>query len=118
MIFIFFFKQKTAYDMRISDLSSDVCSSDLPDLAGVTFYLEFRIEETNYQVSRNTASPKLVSVSKDFVQGLPIDWEPRGDQAVLSVEDWRVALSARLVPEARLPEIGRASCRGRVCQYV
>src|SRR3546814_5498698 len=26
----FFFKQKTAYDMRISDLSSDVCSSDLP----------------------------------------------------------------------------------------
>src|SRR3546814_16320232 len=26
----FFFKQKTAYDMRISDWSSDVCSSDLP----------------------------------------------------------------------------------------
>src|SRR3546814_7476601 len=26
---LFFFKQKTAYDMRISDLSSDVCSSDL-----------------------------------------------------------------------------------------
>src|SRR3546814_5287367 len=28
-----FFKQKTAYDMRISDWSSDVCSSDLPDVA-------------------------------------------------------------------------------------
>src|SRR3546814_6381551 len=27
----FFFKQKTAYDMRISDWSSDVCSSDLPE---------------------------------------------------------------------------------------
>src|SRR3546814_4502363 len=27
----FFFKQKTAYEMRISDWSSDVCSSDLPD---------------------------------------------------------------------------------------
>src|SRR3546814_3416780 len=26
----FFFKQKTAYEMRISDWSSDVCSSDLP----------------------------------------------------------------------------------------
>src|SRR3546814_2782304 len=26
---VFFFKQKTAYDMRISDWSSDVCSSDL-----------------------------------------------------------------------------------------
>src|SRR3546814_5898107 len=29
MICIFFFKQKTAYEMRISDWSSDVCSSDL-----------------------------------------------------------------------------------------
>src|SRR3546814_9590182 len=29
VIFIFFFKQKTAYEMRISDWSSDVCSSDL-----------------------------------------------------------------------------------------
>src|SRR3546814_4817522 len=29
MMFIFFFKQKTAYEMRISDWSSDVCSSDL-----------------------------------------------------------------------------------------
>src|SRR3546814_10778772 len=27
--FLFFFKQKTAYEMRISDWSSDVCSSDL-----------------------------------------------------------------------------------------
>src|SRR3546814_6196511 len=34
----FFFKQKTAYEMRISDWSSDVCSSDLrvspPNIAG------------------------------------------------------------------------------------
>src|SRR3546814_4582863 len=29
----FFFKQKTAYEMRISDWSSDVCSSDLPAVA-------------------------------------------------------------------------------------
>src|SRR3546814_3687423 len=29
----FFFKQKTAYEMRISDWSSDVCSSDLGDAA-------------------------------------------------------------------------------------
>src|SRR3546814_3041507 len=29
MILFFFFKQKTAYEMRISDWSSDVCSSDL-----------------------------------------------------------------------------------------
>src|SRR3546814_669121 len=30
----FFFKQKTAYEMRISDWSSDVCSSDLKTLSG------------------------------------------------------------------------------------
>src|SRR3546814_5284408 len=29
---IFFFKQKTAYEMRISDWSSDVCSSDLANV--------------------------------------------------------------------------------------
>src|SRR3546814_19499083 len=29
LIIFFFFKQKTAYEMRISDWSSDVCSSDL-----------------------------------------------------------------------------------------
>src|SRR3546814_7959048 len=34
MWFFFFFKQKTAYEMRISDWSSDVCSSDLPHDAG------------------------------------------------------------------------------------
>src|SRR3546814_6458362 len=36
VVFFFFFKQKTAYEMRISDWSSDVCSSDLqghPDRA-------------------------------------------------------------------------------------
>src|SRR3546814_5815838 len=40
--YIFFFKQKTAYEMRISDWSSDVCSSDLrdrrPDRRGARFH--------------------------------------------------------------------------------
>src|SRR3546814_3490848 len=35
MVVFFFFKQKTAYEMRISDWSSDVCSSDLGGLAHV-----------------------------------------------------------------------------------
>src|SRR3546814_4201650 len=34
---VFFFKQKTAYDMRISDLSSDVCSSDLRIACSIRF---------------------------------------------------------------------------------
>src|SRR3546814_7800994 len=35
--FVFFFKQKTAYEMRISDWSSDVCSSDLGDAEAALF---------------------------------------------------------------------------------
>src|SRR3546814_7611169 len=37
MYSVFFFKQKTAYEMRISDWSSDVCSSDLVVLFHVCF---------------------------------------------------------------------------------
>src|SRR3546814_4498683 len=40
MFFVFFFfKQKTAYEMRISDWSSDVCSSDLGDRTRLTTVL-------------------------------------------------------------------------------
>src|SRR3546814_9044534 len=37
-MFFFLFKQKTAYDMRISDWSSDVCSSDLPTVPSATSF--------------------------------------------------------------------------------
>src|SRR3546814_10254586 len=35
VVLLFFFKQKTAYEMRISDWSSDVCSSDLDKTANL-----------------------------------------------------------------------------------
>src|SRR3546814_2766649 len=38
----FFFKQKTAYEMRISDWSSDVCSSDLHGLQPLIHPVDFR----------------------------------------------------------------------------
>src|SRR3546814_6291264 len=37
LLVVFFFKQKTAYEMRISDWSSDVCSSDLEGHQTLTF---------------------------------------------------------------------------------
>src|SRR3546814_1532529 len=37
LLLLFFFKQKTAYEMRISDWSSDVCSSDLDDPLALVF---------------------------------------------------------------------------------
>src|SRR3546814_3894458 len=44
VIWFFFFKQKTAYEMRISDWSSDVCSSDLQKaLVGAHFKLLARL---------------------------------------------------------------------------
>src|SRR3546814_6440643 len=44
--FIFFFKQKTAYEMRISDWSSDVCSSDLG--TGEGFRVEASWQHRNF----------------------------------------------------------------------
>src|SRR3546814_9456968 len=49
--FVFFFKQKTAYEMRISDWSSDVCSSDL--------WLLDRVRLTGSTTSDDGATPKL-----------------------------------------------------------
>src|SRR3546814_5341295 len=84
-----FFKQKAAYDVRISDWSSDVCSSDLlcrtlaraglghPELA----LLHGKFDVPHIAIMRFQDSENL----SEFGIGL---------------------------------EIGRASCRERVCQYV
>src|SRR3546814_2459167 len=77
----FFFKQKTAYEMRISDWSSDVCSSDLICQRGNG--------DAADQVRR----------------------QPRHDAQVLADEHGDTG-------SLYLDEIGRASCRERVCQYV
>src|SRR3546814_13166101 len=46
VLVVFFFKQKTAYDMRISDWSSDVCSSDLVAQASKAIVAEaFEVRE-------------------------------------------------------------------------
>src|SRR3546814_10623071 len=45
LFYFFFFKQKTAYEMRISDWSSDVCSSDLPMIAVANIWLFFYTPE-------------------------------------------------------------------------
>src|SRR3546814_3334617 len=59
--FFFCFKQKTAYEMRISDWSSDVCSSDLLD--GVT--AGWRVFLT---LIRSNAMKNLMLKVKQFVQ--------------------------------------------------
>src|SRR3546814_9318969 len=68
MLFFFFFKQKTAYEMRISDWSSDVCSSDLAAqkhdelarLDGAAFDRAYVANEVAYHATVNGALRDLL----------------------------------------------------------
>src|SRR3546814_7363449 len=56
----FFFKQKTAYEMRISDWSSDVCSSDLDTPGATSYYRETR------EVYTVLSSTHMMALSSDW----------------------------------------------------
>src|SRR3546814_3241596 len=89
----FFFKQKTAYEMRISDWSSDVCSSDLGLCRSYA------------------AAQRGRAVGND-------DYRPQFDP---DNDHWPGATRMERHPDAgvgRDDKIGRASCRERVCKYV
>src|SRR3546814_8724777 len=93
--FLFFFKQKTAYEMRISDWSSDVCSSDLPggsrdDLRG--------------------GGARVACPAGGWLGASPCSRCAQKSGTGCVSKDWR--------PTDQGDQIGRASCRDRVCQYV
>src|SRR3546814_11482200 len=89
---LFFFKQKTAYEMRISDWSSDVCSSDLPlsaasrsavanvirpkALAPNWKRLIERLRQTDRCSGRRTASEWLPDLSKARPTTIPRQSSP------------------------------------------
>src|SRR3546814_2417416 len=98
-LFFFFFKQKTAYEMRISDWSSDVCSSDLTEMSD-----EYKMAQAEL-VSSHIAKQDIV-ITTALIPGRPA---PR------LISDAQVAT---MKPGSVIVEIGRASCRERVCQYV
>src|SRR3546814_2127996 len=94
LFLFFFFKQKTAYEMRISDWSSDVCSSDLRHVDVAVVGAGALGAWTAWHLVRKGLSVRLFAAWRD--SGTP--------------------LRVRVI---RTPlEIGRASCRERVCQYV
>src|SRR3546814_9284195 len=88
----FFFKQKTAYEMRISDWSSDVCSSDL--------------------LAHEQCRGGKIGSHKE---GLA---DQRQRQIAYAAQQGKEHQRAQPVKPSRRNEIGRASCRERVCQYV
>src|SRR3546814_8969175 len=55
----FFFKQKTAYEMRISDWSSDVCSSDLADHVGAGLQLRALLVVIDAAVDQGELQPEV-----------------------------------------------------------
>src|SRR3546814_1278861 len=58
MLLLFFFKQKTAYEMRISDWSSDVCSSDLRRQDDEAYAAELRAAEAEQQALVDQAAER------------------------------------------------------------
>src|SRR3546814_6596801 len=91
---VFFFKQKTAYEMRISDWSSDVCSSDLRDKKGrKQNFLQSTYRETVGELRkvswptwpearRLTGLVLLVMVFMGLILG-SIDWLARDRKSVV-----------------------------------
>src|SRR3546814_5431798 len=101
-----FCKQKTAYEMRISDWSSDVCSSDLEsEFAAPLQRLNHVVSELQEGVMATRMQPignawaKLPRIVRDLAHEL----------------DKKIDL---VMKGAETEQIGRASCRERVCQYV
>src|SRR3546814_14334107 len=119
-IIIFFFKQKTAYEMRISDWSSDVCSSDLGDQADAADAAGRRNrdlcrhlgDQRAHRIQSQDIARTRDRTLRRLVSGRNRKWRKRADGSG--------GLSREIRPGACgvYDEIGRASCRERVCTYV
>src|SRR3546814_5515895 len=99
--FFVFFKHKTAYEMRISDGSSDVCSSDLIILNEDN--LSWKVGVDFKPVA---GSLFYANVTKGYKAGsFPTITAP-------TVSAYRPVVQESVI------KIGRALCRERVCKYV
>src|SRR3546814_7725296 len=96
VFFLFFFKQKTAYEMRISDWSSDVCSSDLVVACQET--TAWTAESWNTQATRE----EVIDAYKD--------WHPRLHKLFMKADHVRSE-------ERRVGKECVSTCRSRWSPY-
>src|SRR3546814_3812155 len=97
----FLFKQKTAYEVRISDWSSDVCSSDL------ILRPEGRGQQFAEPIAFHRAAIARGAMDED------VGLRPLG-----RLVQYLAAAPARGDGLAAGEQIGRESCRDTACQYV
>src|SRR3546814_8280327 len=69
-MFVFFFKQKTAYEMRISDWSSDVCSSDLNEFGPENIDNDLLIQDSEEQIIELSNGCVCCTIRGDLVRAL------------------------------------------------
>src|SRR3546814_5866176 len=103
MYVFFFIKQKTAYEMRISDWSSDVCSSDLEQIAADDF-------------AAPAGRAAIEAALRGFLGVLEIILEFRQIRGLFQIGQAFGRIAGN--EPGLAAQIGRASCRERVCQYV
>src|SRR3546814_3443102 len=110
MTFFFFFKHKTAYDMRISDWSSDVCSSDLSFDAPLMF--------------RQYFGPKRGGACRILSPGAPERLRPQNQNAMLLISGVARAEACRYgqaggrrSEERRVGKECASTCRSRWSPY-
>src|SRR3546814_13981215 len=108
--YVFFFKQKTAYEMRISDWSSDVCSSDLEH---VTFEAvldgellvvaggEVRpFNDLQQRLNRKTVTAAMLREFPAFVRLYDILFDGDADLRALPLAERRARMEAFFAREA------------------
>src|SRR3546814_8761710 len=95
---VFFFKQKTAYEMRISDWSSDVCSSDLLDVSNLDLAVQGTVRQNKLglpaikNLNASVAIPELkVDRSRSEFRVQKLALRAKGD---LSAQSFDVAFDA------------------------
>src|SRR3546814_20055946 len=103
--FFFFFKQKTAYELRISDWSSDVCSSDL--IATALEAGQFSVDEK--QRHALAAGFRILGGDDDDTSVLAV-----GDEGLRAVE--AIAITVRLSVGLDRLQIGAGARRSEECR--